>query len=108
MIGMLKKTAHILSRNLKTSALSKINDYGNITKRTQIKSEEEIRKIVFAKMKEYKELINSETPECDEICQEIFKRELKLRKSYGFDENENLTVFPEFKFQDPEIDNQLD
>lgn len=111
MIRILKKTTYnilFLSRNLKISALSKINDYGNIAKRTQIKSEEEIRKIIIAKMKEYQVLINCESPECEEICKEICEQESKLRKSYGFDPNENLTAFPEFKFQDPEIDNQLD
>jgi hypothetical protein len=32
--------------------------------------------------------------------------EFKLRKSFEFSEDEDLTVFPKFKFNKPEIHNQ--
>ncbi|VVC32287.1 Hypothetical protein CINCED_3A013914 [Cinara cedri] len=74
----------------------------------KVKSEEEIQKIISVKMKEYQELLKTQSPENNEISSQINVLESKLRKSYGFPENEDLTVFPVFKFQEPIIDNQLD
>jgi hypothetical protein len=34
--------------------------------------------------------------------------ESKFRKSFGFSEDEDLTIFQKFKFNEPEIENQLD
>jgi hypothetical protein len=32
----------------------------------------------------------------------------KLRRSFGFSEDEDLTIFPTLKFDEPKIDGQLD
>lgn len=95
-----------------TSSAINMNNCNDITpemdNQTKIKSEGEIQEMISVKMKEYEELISTQSPERVKICNEVNMLESKLRKSYGFSENEDLTLFPKFKFNDPEIDNQLD
>lgn len=106
------KNLLVFKKNFSLSATKKMNDCNNVTPevitQTKIKSEGEIQKMISIKMKEYEELISTQTPERIAICSEVNMLETKLRKSFGFSENEDLTIFPKFKFNDPEIDNQLD
>lgn len=81
---------------------------GIVNQVTKVKSEEEIQNIISNKVKEYQELLNTHSLENKEMCSEIDVLDSKLRKSYGFQENEDLTAFPVFKFEEPVIDDQLD
>lgn len=74
----------------------------------KIKSEKEIQEIISVKMKQYEELVLIESPESAEITKEVTALDSKLRKSYGFSQDEDLTQFPVIKFDEREIDNQLD
>lgn len=98
------------TKNYSTFTTNKINNNCTevISKNTDIKSEEKIQKMISVKIKEYHKLVSSQSPECEELCSEMNKLESKLRKSYGFHEDEDLTNFPVFKFDEPIIDNQLD
>lgn len=75
----------------------------------KIKSEEEIEKMIMDKIREFDTSVlnQSRSPENDKINAELGILEAKLRKSYGFGKNEDLTVFPTFEFDEPKIDGQL-
>jgi len=75
---------------------------------TKIKPEEKIQTIISMKKKEYQELMKTQSLEKEEVCKQIKIIESRLKKMYGFNKNEDLTVFPVFTFNDPKIDNQLD
>jgi hypothetical protein len=75
---------------------------------TRIKSEEEIKGMISLKIKEYEKLISIQSPERLKICHEVNMLDSKLRKSFGFSEDEDLTIFPTFKFNELKINNQLD
>lgn len=108
------KHIYIITNNFRAYATNKFSNNNcnainsETIKQTDIKTEEEIQKMISVKMKEYHELVSSPSFECEEICSEMNKLEHKLRKSYGFSEDEDLTHFPVFKFNEVIIDNQLD
>lgn len=105
------KTMFVIKKNFTSSAIKKMNNCNNNApeiKSEVIKSEGEIQKIISIKIKEYEELVSIQSPERVAICNEVNMLESKLRKSFGFSEDEDLTLFPKFKFDEPEIDNQLD
>lgn len=107
------KNVYYSTKNFSTSISNKINNncveiMSKTKKKTDMKSEEEIQKIISDKIKEYHELLSCQSLECEELCSEMKTLESKLRKAYGFHENENLTNFPVFKFDEPKIDNPLD
>lgn len=110
----LLKNKCIFTLQCKTPTSSHINNMKYIKSetynQTEIKSEEEIKQIISLKMKEYQELIKTQAQsvENQEINAEINILDTKLRKSFGFSKDEDLTLFPVFKFDEPEIDNQLD
>lgn len=102
------KNIRMTTNNFRLCSTNNCDDSSlNSLKRTKLKSEQEIMEMIHGKIKEYQELLNTQSPETEKICTEINKLETRLRKSYGFSENENLTIFPEFEFDDPEIDDQL-
>lgn len=107
----LLKTVHVINRNIRTSAINIINDGQDIVLKTvvqtKIKSEEEIKEIITNKLEEYHKLVKTESPESTEITKQIAALDLKLRKTFGFSQHEDLTQFPLIKFDDLEIDNQL-
>lgn len=104
------KNVCIITRNIRKSAFS-ANGYQDIVPptavNTKIKTEEELNGIMGIKMKEYNTIIESESPEKAELTAEIAALDKRLRKSFGYGENEDLTKFPSIKFDDHEIDNQL-
>jgi len=75
---------------------------------TEVKSEEKIQTIIAVKIKEYQKLMVTQSPEKEEVCKQIKIIESRLKKMYRFDKDEDLTVFPVFKFDEPKIDNQID
>jgi|UniRef100_A0A2S2QYJ3 hypothetical protein len=106
------RNAFIITKKLTSSAILKANNFKVISRQmnnpTRIKSEEEIKEMISLKIKEYENLISFQSPERLKICQEVNLLDSKLRKSFGFSEDEDLTIFPTFKFDEPKIDNQLD
>lgn len=97
------KNVSVITKNYRTS--SNMNSCEDIEK---IKSEKKIKKIIFDKREEYIKLMMTQSVECNELCNEINKLESKLRASYGFSKDEDLTLFPEIKFEEPKIENPLD
>jgi len=75
---------------------------------TEVVLEEKIRTIIAMKIKKYQELMVTQSPEKEEVCKQIKIIESRLRKLYRFDKDEDLNVFPVFKFDEPKIDNQID
>lgn len=104
------KCKQIIKSNFKAFSVNKTKNCScnNNTSEEYIKSEDEIREIICEKIKEYQELIMTRSPESDAICADVTKFEPKLRKKYGFSKDEDLTVYPDFEFNDPEIENQID
>lgn len=100
----------VVSRNIKTSAIHRNDCNDTITQETKhkIKSEKEIQELISVKMKQYEELVLIESPESAKITKEVTALDSKLRKSFGFSQDEDLTQFPVIKFDEREIDNQLD
>jgi len=105
MMRKLIKNVSVITKNYKTSAISNMNSSEDIKK---IKSENEIKKIIIDKREEYIQLMMTQSAECNDLCNEINKLESKLRASYGFSNDEDLTLFPEIKFEEPKIENPLD
>lgn len=99
----------MIANNFRTCSTNNCDDNSslNAVKKTKFKSEQEIKELIDSKMKEYQELLKTHSLENDKIFTEINKLDTRLRKSYGFSKDENLTIFPVFKFDDPEIDDQL-
>lgn len=104
------QSMRVVSRNIKTSAMHWNDCKDTETQETihRIKSEKEIQEIISVKMKQYEELVLIESPESAEIIKEVTVLDSKLRKSFGFSQDEDLTQFPVIKFDEREIDNQLD
>lgn len=96
----------IISKNFKAYT---VKNYCNVEtlKQQDVKSEDVIKKIISEKVKEFQKLLLVKSPESEKICIEVKGLESNLRKKYGFNDRENLTNFPKFKFVDPEVDNQL-
>lgn len=106
MFNVHKNTCHV-ARTFKTLAVKRMINLLDTTKQIKIKSEEEIQKMIAVKIEEYRELALTESTESAQITAEVIALDSKLRKSFGFSQDEDLTQFPAFKFDDPEIDNQL-
>lgn len=104
------RSVRVVSRNIKTSAMLRNDCKDTVTQETtnRIKSEKEIQEIISVKMKQYEELMLIEPLESAEITKEVIALDSKLRKSFGFNQDEDLTQFPVIKFDEREIDNQLD
>lgn len=105
MMRTLIKNVSVITKNSRTYVISNMNSCENIEK---IKSENEIKKIIFDKREEYIQLMMTQSVECNDLCNEINKLESKLRASYGFSNDEDLTRFPEIKFEEPKIENPLE
>jgi len=105
MMRKLIKKVSFITKDFRTSAINNKNSCENIEK---IKTENEIKKIIFDKREEYIKLMMTQSVECNDLCNEINKLESKLRASYGFSNDEDLTSFPEIKFEEPKIENPLD
>jgi len=103
MMRKLMKNVSVITKNYRT--LSNMSSCKEIEK---IKSENEIKKIIFDKREEYIELMMTQSAECVDLCNEINKLESKLRASYGFNKDEDLTRFPEIKFEEPKIEHPFD
>jgi len=73
-----------------------------------MKSEYEIKNMISEKKEEYIQLMMTQSLECNDLCSEISKLETRLRTSYGFSKDEDLTLFPEIKFEEAKIENPLD
>jgi len=106
------KNVCTIIRNYRTSAISTNKNCENIELKTaitpEVKSENEIKKIIYDKREEYIQLMMTQSQECIDLCNEINKLEKRLRASYGFSKDEDLTQFPEIKFEESKIDNPLD
>jgi len=100
------KNVSVITKNYRT--LSNMNSCKEIEKIEKIKSENEIKKIIFDKREEYIQLMMTQSVECIDLCNEINKLESKLRASYGFNKDEDLTRFPKIKFEDPKIEHPFD
>lgn len=114
MIRALKHT-HIIAKNVlehvRTCSTNNCDDDTSDTSKLiqdiKTKSEVEIMNMINEKMEEYKHLLMIQSPENEQMFTEINKIETRLRKVYGFTKGDDLTIFPEFKFDEPEIDDQL-
>lgn len=122
------KTMRDISKNYRTFAINNMNNCGDFESETanepktqcenesktkcvnepKIKSENEIQKIILDKKQEYVQLMMTQSPECEDLCNEINKLDSRLRASYGFSNDEDLTLFPVIKFEEPKIENPLD
>jgi len=103
MMSKLIKNVSVISKNYRT--LSNMNSCKDIEK---IRSENEIKKIIFDKREEYIQLMMTQSVECINLSNEINKLESKLRASYGFSKDEDLTRFPDIKFEEPKIEHPFD
>lgn len=101
------KNMRSVTRGFRTSTVNRMINSLDTVKQTKVKTEEDIQKMIAVKMEEYRELILTESTESAQITAEITALDSKLRKSFGFSQDEDLTQFPVFNFDDPEIDNQL-
>jgi len=106
MFNVYKNTCRV-ARAFRTSAVKRVINSPDTAKQIKIKSEEEIQKMIAIKIEEYRELVLTESTESAQITAEVTALDSKLRKSFGFSQDEDLTQFPAFKFDDPEIDDQL-
>jgi hypothetical protein len=100
------KNMYVIIKNYRTSAISNKRNCEDIE--PKVKSENEIKKIIYDKREEYIQLMMTQSQECIDLCNEINKLEKRLRASYGFSVNEDLTRFPTITFKEEKIDNQLD
>lgn len=105
MMRKLIKHASLITKNYRTFSLSNMNSCEDIK---EIKSEKKIKKIIFDKREEYIKLMMTQSAECNKLSNEINKLDSKLRASYGFSKDEDLTLFPEIKFEEAKIENPLD
>lgn len=79
-----------------------------LNQKTKVKSENEIKKIINNKREEYIQLMMTQSQECIDLCNEINELESRLRVLYGFNKYEDLTCFPEIKFEEAKIENPID
>ena len=105
MMRKLIKNVSVITKYYRTSAISNMKSCEDIKK---FKSENEIKKIIFDKREEYIQLMKTQSVECNDLCIEINKLESKLREKFGFSKDEDLTMFPEIKFEEPKIENPLE
>jgi len=102
MMRRLIKNMSVFTQHYRT--ISNINSL----EEANIKSENKIKKIIADKREEYIQLMRNQSVECNNLSDEINKLESKLRASYGFKKDEDLTLFPEIKFKEAEIENPLE
>jgi len=102
MMRRLIKNVSVLTKHYTTTSNM------NTSKDVKIKTENEIKKMIVDKREEYIKLMMAKSVECNQLTSEINKLEIKLRASYGFDKDEDLTLFPKIKFKEVEIENPLE
>jgi len=112
---LIKNVCNVIIKKYRTSATSKKGncenielDTGDTAIKQKVESNDKYMKLIHDKQKEYIELTKTQSQACIDLRKEIDKMEKKLRASYGFSENEDLTRFPTFAFKEEKIDNQLD
>lgn len=112
---LIKNVCDIIIKNYRTSATSKKGnrenielDTGDTAIKQKVESNDKYMKIIHEKQEEYIQLTKTQSQACIDLRKEIDEMEKKLRASYGFSENEDLTRFPTFTFKEEQIDNQLD
>ncbi|CAI6366529.1 unnamed protein product [Macrosiphum euphorbiae] len=95
MMRKLIKNVSVITKYYRTSAISNMKSCEDIKK----------FKIIFDKRKEYIQiqLMKTQSVECNDMCIEINKLESRLREKYVFSKDEDQTMFPEIKFEEPKI-----